>query len=148
MKIWASTRFSSRWKIGRIARSGSGASGAAQHGHAAVAVEHRRQPVEIGSRGDHDRLGGSKPASLGGGASEAGCKATSPGITTTDTPRSSIDLKAAEERGVQVSASLSATGQIHPSKRAPCGSYRRAAQGAWRWRVRNARMTLSLGHPK
>ena len=30
---------------------------------------------------------GSSPSTLGGGAFDAGCKATSPGITTTDTPR-------------------------------------------------------------
>ena len=43
----------------------SGASGAAQQGHAAVAVEHRRQPVEIVIRRDHDRLGWQQAGELG-----------------------------------------------------------------------------------
>ena len=53
-----------------------------------VAVEQRREALKIRGRW-RDRTGraGSKPASLAGGASAAACSATSPGITTTATPR-------------------------------------------------------------
>ena len=64
------------------------ASGAAQYRHTPVAIEHRRQPVEIRRRRRHHRLrAAAGPPTLAGGASDAGCSATSPGITTTDTPR-------------------------------------------------------------
>src|SRR5438445_492112 len=41
---------------------------------------------------------GSSPAAFGAGASAAGCKATSPGMTTTDTPRLPIASRMATSR--------------------------------------------------
>ncbi len=63
------------------------ASRAAQDGRPAFAVQQRREPVEITARGRHDRRGRQQPIEFTGGASLAGCSATSPGSTSTDTPR-------------------------------------------------------------
>ena len=48
----------------------------------------RLAPLGIGVMINFEPGGfGSSPSTLGGGTSDAGCKATSPGITTTETPR-------------------------------------------------------------
>ena len=55
---------------------------------AAVAVQQCRERVEIRvAPASRPARGGSRPRGFGGGASDAGCSATSPGITTTETPR-------------------------------------------------------------
>ena len=75
-------RLAERQQLGMRA----GASGAAQDRHATGAVEQRGERSRSAGGGTTTGLGGSRPRDVGGGASAAGCSATSPGITTTDTP--------------------------------------------------------------
>ena len=62
------------------------AAAAAQQGDAVAAVEQRGQAVEIASAGGvtDRRAPAAGPSGCGGGASAAGCSATSPGMTITD----------------------------------------------------------------
>src|SRR5215471_5354946 len=59
----------------------AGASGTAQDRHPASTIEQGRQSIKIWGRWRRHW-----PATLGGGASAAACRATSPGIATTETP--------------------------------------------------------------
>ena len=73
----------------------AGAARAAHHGDALAAVQQRRQGVDIGIGRPHEGgLGASQLATLASVASSA----TSPGMTTTDTPRRAMAMRIAFSR--------------------------------------------------